>query len=118
MMVVSTPVTNAPFDVRPPIARQRLDGERHQAEAQVDHHLVRHELDRIHRSECEYRADHVFEEDRPAHIVPPLIGAPAVGAELDDREQDHRARHVEVIEQHAEQDHASGHAEHTGDEGA
>jgi hypothetical protein len=49
--------------------------------------------------------------------LPPLHDAQAVGKELDDREQDHPGGDIEVIEQHAEQHHPAGHAEHAGQEG-
>jgi hypothetical protein len=44
-------------------------------------------------------------------------GTPAVGEELDDREEDHAGGDVEIIQQHAEQNHAPRHAEHAGNEG-
>ena len=107
----------APFDVRTQRPRQDLHRERHQAEPEIDHRLVRNERDREHDCEADHGAEHVPIEDWPQHILPPLVGTPAIGEELDDREEDHSARDIHVIQQHAEQHHPARHAEHAGDEG-
>ena len=93
-----------------------LDRERHQPEQEIDHRLVGHVGDAAHHREGDQRAGDVPVEDRPQHEAPPLQRAPAVGDDLEDREQHHAGGDVEIDQQHAEQDHAAGHAEHAGDE--
>jgi hypothetical protein len=107
-----------PLDIRPHVRRHQVDHERHQAEQQIDHRLVGDVGDRPHDREGNDRAKRKPIENRPDDVRAPLDGARAVGHELDDREQDHGGGDVEIVQQHAEQNHAAGHAEHTGDKRA
>jgi hypothetical protein len=85
------------------------------ASIEKHHRLVRHEGNHPHAGEGDGGANHIPAEDRPEHVAAPLQRAPAVGEQLNDREQDHARGDVEIVEQNAEQDHASGHAEHAGE---
>jgi hypothetical protein len=96
--------------------RQRLDQERHDAEQEIHRRLVRHIGDGAQRHEGGAGAGHIVEKNRPAHVAPPQRRPPAIGGKLDDGEQHHRDGDVEIDQQHAEQDHAAGHAEHAGQE--
>ena len=104
-----------PFDVRAHVGGQNLHHERHQAERQIDHRLVRNECDHPHAGKSDDGADHVPAENRPEHVVPPLHDAPAVGEQLDDGEKNHAGRDVEISQQHAKQHHSAGHAEDAGE---
>ena len=85
---------------------------------QIDHHLVRHELDRIHGGKSDHRADHVLVDDRPAHSAAAGRRASHWRGLGRSRTGSSRWRRLEIVEQHAKQDHAAGHAERAGDEGA
>src|SRR6185436_10612692 len=106
----------APFDVRAHRLRQHLHHERHQPEQDVDRRLVGNVGDAAHHREGQERARDIPIEDRPEHEAPPMQRPPAVGGDLQDREQHHAGGDVEINQQHAEQNHAAGHAEHAGDE--
>src|SRR5215467_5784685 len=58
---------------------------------------------------------HMPTENGPQHISAPLQNAPAIGEQLDDRKENHPGGDVEIVEQNAEQHHASGHAEDAGE---
>src|ERR1700750_3040884 len=53
----------------------------------------------IHAGEGDGGANHIPAEDRPEHVAAPLQRAPAVGEQLNDREQDHARGDVEIVEQ-------------------
>jgi hypothetical protein len=57
------------------------------------------------------------QDDAPGNVAPPQHGTPAVGRHLDASEQDHRRGDVHEQQQQPEQEHATGHAEHAGNEG-
>ena len=97
-------------------SRQQLDRERHQAEPEIDHRLARDDRHIAHDRERDDGARHVNEKDAPDDEAHPQHRAPAVRDELDDREDHHAGRDVEIDEQHADQDHPARHPEQAGDE--
>jgi hypothetical protein len=106
----------APLDVRARSRRQQFDNERHHAEGQIDHRLVRNECDGTHRQKGRKGPGDIQPENPPAGVSAPQDRTPAIRGQLNGREQHHARDDVEKQKQHAEQDHASRHAENAGNE--